>query len=60
MRGPDSPEALNRRLLAEHLLGGLPLGRFYPALADCALYCCTEMNTRADIEKLICVLSEQS
>jgi len=60
VRGPQAPEALSRRLLAAKVLGGLPLGRFYPELADCALYCCTEMNTRADINQLIGALSEQS
>jgi glycine dehydrogenase subunit 1 len=58
--GPQAPEVLNRRLLAANVLGGLPLGRFYPELADCALYCCTEMNTRAEIDQLIRALSEQS
>jgi glycine dehydrogenase subunit 1 len=57
VRCPRPPAELNRRLLAEGILGGLPLGRFYPALADCALYCCTEMNTRAEIDRLCEVLS---
>jgi len=58
VRGPRPPDAMNRRLLAADILGGLPLGRFFPALADCTLYCCTEMNTRAEIDELIRVLSE--
>jgi glycine dehydrogenase subunit 1 len=57
VRGPPAPEELNRRLLAERILGGLPLGRFYPELADCALLCCTEMNTREEIDHLVAVLA---
>ena len=29
------PEAINKKLLAEKVIGGLPLGGFYPELADC-------------------------
>jgi glycine dehydrogenase subunit 1 len=57
VRGPRRPEELGRRLLAENVLGGLPLGRFYPQLADCALYCCTEMNTREEIDRLVAALA---
>jgi glycine dehydrogenase subunit 1 len=57
VRGPEPPEATNRRLREAGILGGLPLGRFYPALADCALYCCTEMNTRAEIDALVAALA---
>ncbi len=57
VRCPLPPEELNRRLLADGILGGLPLGRFFPELADCALLCCTEMNTRAEIDKLVAALA---
>src|ERR1051326_4524927 len=30
----DDPEALNRALLRRKIIGGLPLGKFYPELAD--------------------------
>jgi glycine dehydrogenase subunit 1 len=59
VRGPCLPEDLNRALLAERIMGGFPLGRHYPNLADCALYCCTELNTRAEIDHLIRVLGDQ-
>ncbi len=32
------------------IVGGLPLGRFYPELADCMLLCATEMNKRSDMD----------
>jgi glycine dehydrogenase subunit 1 len=58
VRGPRPADELSRRLLAEDIMGGLPLGRFYPDLADCALYCCTEMNTRAEIDHLVRALAD--
>jgi glycine dehydrogenase subunit 1 len=57
VRCPLPPADLNRRLLAQGILGGLPLGRFYPALADCMLLCCTEMNTRDEIDRLVAGLA---
>jgi glycine dehydrogenase subunit 1 len=59
VRGSRPAAEINRRLLAANVLGGLPLGRFHPALADCTLYCCTEMNTRAEIDQLVQLLGEQ-
>ncbi len=47
-----SPEALNEAILAKKIIGGLPLGRFYPELADSVLLCATEMNTRGQIDRL--------
>ena len=40
------PEALNAALLARKLIGGLPLGRFYPELAGSMLLCATETSPR--------------
>ena len=39
-----------RRLLKKKIIGGLPLGRFYPELADCMLLCATEMSRKADMD----------
>ncbi len=41
-----APEAINQALLARRIIGGLPLGRFYPELADSMLLCATEMSRR--------------
>ncbi|MCX7672633.1 MAG: glycine dehydrogenase, partial [Thiobacillaceae bacterium] len=46
-----TPEQINRALLAKRIIGGLPLGRFYPELADSMLLCATEMNTRAEMDR---------
>lgn len=47
------PEALARRLREHGIVGGLPLGRFYPELEDCWLLCATETCTRADMDRLV-------
>ncbi|HEY3742404.1 MAG TPA: aminomethyl-transferring glycine dehydrogenase subunit GcvPA [Bryobacteraceae bacterium] len=44
------PDDLNAKLLDKKIIGGVPLGRFYPELADSMLLCCTEMNKRADMD----------
>ena len=46
--GQDA-QRVAERLAADGLLGGLPLGSFYPQLANCLLVCATEKRTRADI-----------
>jgi glycine dehydrogenase subunit 1 len=45
-----SPEQINQALLEKKIIGGLPLGRFYPELADCMLLCATEMSGRAELD----------
>jgi glycine dehydrogenase subunit 1 len=45
-------EELNKALLKKKIIGGLPLGRFYPELADSVLLCATEMTRRADMDEV--------
>jgi len=47
------PEEVNRRLLERNIVGGLPLGRYYPELADCMLLCATEMSRREDMDRVV-------
>ncbi len=47
-----TPDAINKALLKRKIIGGLPLGRFYPELADSMLLCATEMSRRADMDAL--------
>jgi glycine dehydrogenase subunit 1 len=47
-----APETANEGLLAKNIIGGLPLGRFYPELKDSVLLCATEMSKRADMDTL--------
>lgn len=53
----SSPEEINRRLLERRILGGLPLGRYYPELADCLLLCATEMSRKQDMDAVAEVFS---
>jgi glycine dehydrogenase subunit 1 len=45
------PEAANKALLKKKIIGGLPLGRFYPELKDSMLVCATEMTRREDMDR---------
>jgi len=51
-----NPEVVNKALLKKKIVGGLPLGRFYPELADSMLVCATEMTRRAEMDELSQVL----
>ena len=52
VRSKIAPEKINRHLLGQGILGGLPLKKFYPDMSDAILYCATEMNTRDQIDRL--------
>jgi glycine dehydrogenase subunit 1 len=45
-----SPEAINQKLLAKKIVGGLPLDRHYPELSGCMLLCATEMSRREHMD----------
>jgi glycine dehydrogenase subunit 1 len=44
---------LNNRLLEKKMIGGFPLKKFYPELGNAALWCCTELNTREQIDTAV-------
>jgi glycine dehydrogenase subunit 1 len=50
-------EELLDSALAAGFLAGIPLGRWYPALSDCFLVAVTEKRTKAELDRLIEVLS---
>jgi glycine dehydrogenase subunit 1 len=54
--GGDVPAVLGRLLEAGYH-GGLALGRWYPALADCSSVAVTEKRTRAEIDGLAAALA---
>jgi len=58
IRCPRSVAEVNRYLLEHKVIGGYDLGRFDPVLADCALFCVTEMNTKDEIDTLVQLLGE--
>jgi glycine dehydrogenase subunit 1 len=47
------PYQINDKLLKQQIIGGFPLKKFYPGLGNAALWCCTEMNTRASIDAAV-------
>ncbi len=49
-------EALVADAATEGYLAGIPLGGWYPHLADCMLVCVTEKRTKAEIDALVDVL----
>jgi len=53
VRLPVAPEAVNRRLLQDRLIGGLPLGPYYSELRDSMLVCVTETKTKDDIDRFV-------
>ena len=53
-----TPEQINAGLLEEKIIGGLPLGRFYPELAHCVLLCATEMSKRQDMDRVIAAFTK--
>jgi len=45
-----TPQQINDALLSRKIIGGLPLGRWYPELAGCMLLCATEMTRREHMD----------
>jgi glycine dehydrogenase subunit 1 len=45
-----SPDAINEALLQQNIVGGLPLGRYYPELENSLLLCATEMSRREQMD----------
>ena len=43
---------LNNALLKKKIVGGLPLGRFYPELKNTMLLCATEMSRRENMDTI--------
>jgi len=55
---PLTPVAVLAALQARGILGGVALGRWYPAYADCILMTATEVTTHAEIASLRSALVE--
>ena len=49
----EDPHVINERLLEKKVIGGLPLRKFFPELGNAALWCCTEMTTREQIDAAV-------
>ncbi|HEY6271739.1 MAG TPA: aminomethyl-transferring glycine dehydrogenase subunit GcvPA [Terriglobales bacterium] len=46
----EDPHDINNRLLEKRIIGGFTLSKFYPELGNASLWCCTEMNTKGEID----------
>jgi len=46
----ESPSQWSQRLMDAKIVGGIDLGRWYPELQNCTLWCATEVITRANID----------
>ncbi len=46
----EDPYVLSHRLADKKIVAGFPLIKFYPELGNAAVWCCTELNTRAQID----------
>lgn len=44
---------INRKLLAENIIGGLDLGKYYPEMENCLLIAVTEKRTKEEIDRLV-------
>ena len=53
VRCPRPPSEINEVLLERGIIGGYDLGRDYPHLENSMLLCVTEMNTKAEIDRLV-------
>ncbi len=55
---PVPVKQINERLLLEGIIGGYDLGQDYEYLTNHMLICCTEMNTKDEIDALVNALQE--
>jgi glycine dehydrogenase subunit 1 len=53
VQSSEDAREINDRLLEDKIIGGLPLKKFFPELGNASLWCCTEMTSRAVIDKAI-------
>ncbi|HMF91815.1 MAG TPA: aminomethyl-transferring glycine dehydrogenase subunit GcvPA [Candidatus Angelobacter sp.] len=49
----EDPHLINDRLLQKKTVGGLTLSKFYPELGNASLWCCTELNTKEQIDAAV-------
>ncbi|MBI2679157.1 MAG: aminomethyl-transferring glycine dehydrogenase subunit GcvPA [Candidatus Koribacter versatilis] len=47
------PHQMNDRLLAQKIIGGFPLKKFYPELGNASLWCCTELTKKETIDAAV-------
>jgi glycine dehydrogenase subunit 1 len=55
----EPPAQWSQRLLDNKIVGGIDLGRWYPELKHCTLWCATEVNSRAQIDAAAKILGNR-
>ena len=58
VKTPIAPKQINKHLLAQGIIGGLPLDALYPDMAPSMLFCVTEQRTKEDIDALVGALKD--
>lgn len=56
VKGSRSVERVQAACQTAKIIGGYSLSEAYPDMADCILFCCTELNTKEQIDALVEVL----
>ncbi|MBW2975120.1 aminomethyl-transferring glycine dehydrogenase subunit GcvPA [Candidatus Woesearchaeota archaeon] len=56
----NDAEKANSELLKNRIIGGLSLGKYYPELDNCLLFCVTEMNTKEEMDKVVGILKNEA
>src|SRR5262245_28953318 len=54
----EDPHLINDRLIQKRTVGGLTLSKFYPELGNASLWCCTELNTKEQIDAAVEAVGE--
>ena len=54
----EDPHAINNRLLEKKVIGGCSLRKFYPELGNASLWCCTELNSKEQIDAAVQAVSQ--
>ncbi len=57
VKTPANPARINEHLLAQGIVGGLPLGPHFPEMSNAMLLCVTEQRTKDDIDALVAALA---
>ena len=50
VRTQGNADEIREQLLAQKIVGGLPLQKYYPELGNAALWCATELTSRTAID----------
>lgn len=56
VKSPVKIDNLNDELLKNKILGGYDLGKDYPELSGCTMFCVTEKRSKEEIDKLIGIM----